>query len=157
MNINDPFSAFKSQTKGFGKIIQPDQVKKKTELSVHIQVTRWLKWQYPNLVFRTDFAAGIKMSASMASRHAQMQSCSGFPDLFILEPKNGMHGLFIELKKEVKSQKDSIYKIDGSLKKNEHIENQSTVHDILRSKGYAVYFAAGFDEAKELILNYLKL
>jgi len=152
---NDLMNQYHSAPRGRGKIIQRGE-KKNHELSVHSKVARELKKDYPDIMFRTDFAAGMKLSPAMATRHSNLQSCSGFPDLFIIEPKNGFYGLFIELKKEVLSQKDSIYKLDGSFKKSDHVENQKLVHKILRSKGFMVTFASGAENAMQIVKEYLR-
>lgn len=61
-------------------------------------------------------------------------------------------GLMIELKKAG----TRIYKKDGTLVANEHIREQFDLLEQLRRKGYAAEFACGFDEAKEIIDNYLR-
>lgn len=61
--------------------------------------------------------------------------------------------MFIELKKAgtriVKSRKPDEWASD-------HIAEQARLLSELRSKGYAAAFAVGFDEAKEIIDNYLE-
>ena len=72
-----------------------------------------------------------------------------WPDLFIAEPRHGYAGLFIELKNT------QIYKADGSLRKNEHVEEQAAVLKALQERGYKAVFAVGFDEARDIIDMYL--
>ena len=60
------------------------------------------------------------------------------------------HGLFIELKKNG----TRLRKKDGSWA-SEHLEEQAKVLQGLRERGYKAEFAVGFDEAKNLIDNYL--
>ena len=60
-------------------------------------------------------------------------------------------GLMIELKRpDVK-----IRKKNGELVANEHIREQAALLDELRNRGYKAEFACGFDEAKEIIDEYL--
>lgn len=121
------------------------------EANVHQQVVNYLKLQYPKVIFRTDFAAGVKMSMGQSIKHAKLQHSSGFPDLFIAMPNKHYHGLFIELKKDGVT----VFKKDGTIRKNEHLEKQNEVHQSLNSVGYFATFAIGFDEAKKIINEYL--
>lgn len=57
------------------------------EANIHYQVAQYIKIQYPNVIFRTDFAAGIKMTMGQATRHKSLQSGRAYPDLFIAQPK----------------------------------------------------------------------
>ena len=63
----------------------------------------------------------------------------GFPDLFILEPRNGYHGLAVEMKR-----------IGGRVSENQWI----WIHR-LNSKGYVARVCYGADEAIALIKKYL--
>lgn len=122
-----------------------------TEKSLHRQVVEYLKLQYPKVIFRTDFGAGIKMTIGQAVAQKSLQTGDKYPDLFIAEPNLRFHGLFIELKREG-------YKL---LNKNneyrtEHLKMQFRCMDKLISKGYMAAFAVGFDEAKQIIDKYMK-
>lgn len=121
-----------------------------TELSIHNQVCKYLKLL--NVMFLSDFAAGIKLSAGMANRQSMQKSNHAFPDIHILEPRNGKHGLFIELKRDV----SALYNKNGTYIKSEHIEAQRACIVALNEKGYHAQFCCGFDEAKTAIDNYLK-
>lgn len=120
------------------------------ESDVHLQVCKYLKLQYPNVLFISDFAAGMKMTKGMANRQTMLKSNHSFPDLMILEPCGGYYGLFIELKRD----RGALYKKNGSYIKSEHIEAQITCIDVLNKKGYCATFACGFDEAKNVIDYY---
>lgn len=76
----------------------------------------------------------------------------GIPDLFIPVPNKEFYGLFIELK----ADDVRIFKKDGSLRKNQHIEVQHLYHLNLNQLGYKAEFCVGFDQAKYLIDNYMK-
>lgn len=125
---------------------------KKIEDSIHKQVAMYLKLQYPKIIFRTDFAAGIKLTIGQAVKHNSLQSVASYPDLFIAHPSKGFHGLYIELKKEL----SDIYKKDMSLKNNKHIHAQHKMLLRLTGLGYKAVFACGFDHAKKIIDEYLK-
>ncbi len=140
----DPMAMFKSAKPM--KIERPE-LKKQSELSVHNQVCKYLKAQYPNVMFLSDFAAGIKMSIGMASRQSMQKSGHAFPDIMVFEPNEKYKGLFIEVKKD-----DSIfYKDTRNLKPVQHVLDQQNCINLLRSKGYYADFCCGFDEAKSTI------
>lgn len=126
---------------------------KTKESLLHEKVCSYLKSQYPKVLFRTDFAAGEKLTKSQAVRNKQLQKCKGWPDLFVSEPRKSYSGLFIELKAEAVK----LYKLDGSYLKDDHILEQAEVLSSLTERGYKAAFAVGFNEAKALIDNYLKL
>lgn len=122
------------------------------EESLHIQVATYLKYQYPDVIFRSDFAAGIKMTMGQAVKHKRMQHGKSYPDLFIAEPRNGFSGMYLELKKDF----SEVYKKDGSLRDIEHIQEQQKMLWTLQKKGFVAVFACGFNDAKSLIDEYLK-
>lgn len=143
------------------------------ESSIHYQVAQYLKNQYPNLIFRTDFAAGIKMTMGQAKKHKSLQSGRSYPDLFIAKSKidsgSGQFiycGLYIELKRDgvqLIRSKDAtkIAKDDYKLRKKGdwydlHTEEQANMLGALRKEGYCAEFAVGFNEAVKLIDNYVK-
>jgi hypothetical protein len=65
----------------------------------------------------------------------------GVPDLMLAAPRRGYHGLFIEMKK-----------VKGGRVSPEQTEWKTK----LQAQGYRVEVCAGFEAAKETILEYLK-
>lgn len=123
----------------------------KREADLHQQVVNYLKYQYPNVLFRTDFAAGIKMSIGQAVKHKALQKCRAWPDIFIAQPAGQWYGLFIELKKEgVKLEKK-----DGT-PATPHISEQVEMMYSLIDLGYYCEICPGFDHAKAVIDSYMK-
>jgi len=121
------------------------------EESLQIAVSRYLKLQYPDVIFTSE-SSGIKLSIGSAVKAKKQRNPErGLPDLIILEPRCGFSGLCVELKAEGKSP----YLKDGSLSKNKHIQEQNDVLIKLKEKGYIAKFAVGFDDAKKLIDNYM--
>lgn len=148
MEKNDPFNMFNSARKM--KIERPE-LKKETELSVHNQVCKYLKAQYPKVMFLSDFGAGIKMSIGMANRQSMQKSNHAFPDIMIFEPRGGWNGLFIEVKKD-----DSIYyKGTTDLKPVQHVLDQFHCIRLLTQKNYYADFGCGFIECKRIIDEYM--
>lgn len=87
-----------------------------------------------------------------AAKHKRLHSKRGYPDLFIAEPIGKYHGLYLEIKIE----SNSPYKKDGTLKKDQHLEEQAEKIKRLRAKGYKAEFGIGFENCKAIIDEYLK-
>ena len=128
-----------------------------TEHEMYMQIADYMRYQYPDVIYRFDLAADLKLSIGQAAKHKRLQRRRGYPDLFIAEPafdfnrNRDIHGLFLEIKRpDVK-----IYKKNGELVANSHIREQAAVLDELRKCGYKAEFACGFDEAKKIIDEYL--
>jgi len=134
------------------------------EHDLYKMIADYLRYQYPQVIYRFDLAADLKLTMGQASKHKRLQRYRGYPDLFIAEPDIGKtdgsrrafkkiwFGLFIELKREG----TRIYKKDGTLVSDAHIREQYDMLNDLRARGYAAEFACGFDEAKKLIDGYMK-
>ena len=134
------------------------------EHDIYTMIADYLRYQYPEVIYRFDLAADLKLTMGQASKHKRLQRYRGYPDLFIAEPDIGKtdgskrafkkiwFGLFIELKREG----TRIFKKDGTLVSDAHIREQYDMLHDLRRRGYAAEFACGFDEAKKLIDDYMK-
>ena len=135
----------------------------KKEEILHLKVCEYLRKNYPDVLFRTDFSSGMKMTPWQAAKHKKFQKSRAWPDLFIAESgvvkfKEGYlivnlrkNGMFLELKADgVK-----LYKKDGTLRKNKHIEEQAEMLEKLRNENYYAEFAIGYDDAIEQIHEYL--
>jgi hypothetical protein len=133
----------------------------KPEQRLQNQVSTYLKAQYPDVMFMVS-PSGIKLTMGQAVSLKKNQNPSkGWPDLLIMKTQNATYndksiepwkGLFIELKPEG----TTIYKKDGALRKNEHLEQQQKVHQLLQKEGYYADFSIGFENTKKLIDWYLK-
>lgn len=154
-----------------------------TEAVLQQQVADYLRLQYPNVLFHSDFGSGIKLTMGQAVKQKRQNGGRrAWPDMFIAEPKgvkalckvietNGSkekltgddfvdamsgyliqqkYGLFIELKKEGTRLK----KKNGEWA-SEHIAEQAEILERLEFRGYRAVFAVGFDEAKEVIDEYM--
>lgn len=121
------------------------------ESELQVQVAQYIRLQYPKVLFHSDYGSGIKLTKGQAIKQKRQNGgLRGWPDMFIAEPRNGMHGLFIELKKSGTRLK----KKDGSWASS-HLEEQNVMLNELGKRGYAAYFAVGYDEAKDIIDDYL--
>ena len=134
-----------------------------TELELQAQVADYIRLKYPSVIFHSDFGSGIKLTMGQAIRQKRLNGGRrSWPDMFIAEPKvktvdrstntqRFYSGLFIELKKAG----TRIYRKDGRLVSDAHIREQFDMLEQLRQRGYMAEFACGFDEAKEIIDEYL--
>jgi hypothetical protein len=119
-----------------------------SEADLHKAVCEYIKAQYPKVLFNTDMS-GIKLTPGLARKASALRSNKGFPDIMILEPKDGLYGLFIELKRE--GEKIATKK---GIPATPHIKEQWDCIKKLRSKGYSAHFCCGFDQAKQAIDDY---
>ena len=140
-----------------------------SEENLQIQVADYLRLQYPNVLFHSDYGSGIKLTIGQATIQKRLNGGRrAWPDMFIAEPiarqnpewREGddlwddviiYKGLFLELKKEGVRLRKKDYSWATP-----HIKEQAKILEKLREKGYKAEFAVGFDEAKNLIDEYLK-
>lgn len=131
-----------------------------TEADLQIQVADYLRLQYPDVLFHSDFGSGIKLTMGQAIKQKRQNGGRrAWADMFIAQPKEfdvgqiswrKKCGLFLELKKEGTRLK----KKSGEWA-TPHIAEQADVLQQLQSVGYAAEFAVGFEEAKKIIDGYL--
>ena len=118
------------------------------EYDLQRAVCKYLKYKYPHVLFRSDLG-GIRMTKGQAIKYSRLQHSSGFPDLIIYYQSKGKCGLAIELKTK------PVYKINGELFKDAHLEKQARILDYLREQNFEADFCVGIDQAIEKIDNYL--
>lgn len=129
-----------------------------TELELQAQVADYLRLQYPNVLFHSDFGSGIKLTPGQAVKQKRLQGGRrAWPDIMIAEfhvsPDDSgkrYNALFIELKREG----TRLVKKNGEWA-SDHIKEQAKMLHELHKRGYAAVFAVGFDEAKKIIDEYL--
>jgi len=100
-----------------------------------------LRWFHPNLVL-FSIPNGGKRNRGEARKLVLEGVEPGIPDLFIAEPNDEYHGLFVEMKKVEKSKTNT---------SKEQLEK----HKLLKSKGYCVAVCFGSEEAYDVILRYI--
>lgn len=123
-----------------------------TEADVQLAVCNYLRLKYPSVIFNSD-GAGNYVSRATAAKNTMLRSSSGYPDLFIAEPRGRYHGLYLELKRDG----TRVFLKDGSLSTDSHIVKQEAMLQALQDKGYAADFAIGLTEATDKIDWYLAL
>ena len=135
----------------------------KKEEILHLKVCDYLRKNYPDVLFRTDFSSGMKMTPGQAAKHKKFQKSRAWPDLFIAESgvvefkEDGLiahlrkNGMFLELKADgVK-----LYKKNGEMVANKHYREQAEMLKKLRNGNYYAEFAIGYKDAIEQIHEYL--
>lgn len=144
-----------------------------TEHDIYAQIADYMRYQYPDVIYRFDLAADLKLSIGQARKHKRLQHYRGYPDMFIAEPYCRVHesmatsddktraaiagyleeynGLFLEIKKPG----TRIFTKKGLLVADGHIREQYDMLEDLRQRRYKAEFAIGFDEAKRIIDEYL--
>ena len=71
-----------------------------TEYEIQTKLVRYIRLKYPDLLMAVSPAAGFKVSRGVAMKMIAMGYQKGTPDIIILEPRQGYHGLCLELKAE---------------------------------------------------------
>ena len=120
---------------------------KKEEL-LHLKVCDYLRKNYPDVLFRTDFSSGMKMTPGQAAKHKKFQKSRAYAGEQFLD---GYAGLFLELK----SEGVKLYKKNGEMVANKHYQEQAEMLEKLRKLGYCAEFAVGYDQAIRIITDYL--
>jgi hypothetical protein len=121
---------------------------RKAETSLQTAVATYLRLQYPDIIFTSE-ASGIRVPIGIAKQMKAHRSEAGLPDMIILEPRGGYHGLCLELKQEgtvVRTAKGEYYAT---------VRHQGELLDRLAARGYRAEFAVGFDAARRLIDGYM--
>lgn len=113
-----------------------------------MELFSYLSLVYPDVIAISE-SSGLRVSQGLSMKLKRLRSKHTHCDIYILQPQGNYHGLVIELKAK------NIYKKDGTLYKDEHLEDQQRTIDLLREKGYYATFAVGFDETRRIIDDYL--
>nr|DAF05332.1 MAG TPA: Nuclease [Caudoviricetes sp.] len=123
----------------------------KKEEILHLKICDYLRKNYPDVLFRTDFSSGMKMTPGQAAKHKKFQKSRAWPDLFIAESNNFASGLFLE----IKAEDVVVFNRNGKIRKNKHLIEQDKMLKELRKKGYRARFAIGYNQAIFEIQQYL--
>jgi len=114
-----------------------------SESAQQISLFRWAELQsakYPELNLMFHIPNGGKRNITTAKRLKAEGVKAGVPDICLPVPKGIYHGLYIELK------------VNG----NKATDNQNRWLAALTAQGYYCTVCYGWEEASEVILNYIK-
>lgn len=111
------------------------------EENMQINCVTWFCLQYPeHFPLLHHSPNGGRRNAREGGRFKAMGTKAGFPDLALLLPRKGFHGLFIEMKSPKGRQSES----QGEWQKN------------LVDNGYRYELCRTFDDFRTIINDYLK-
>ena len=138
-----------------------------SEHSLYEQIARYLQLQYPSVIYRFDIGSDLKLTPGQAAKHKRLHPERGYPDLYIAESSENISskdwngivrewGFYFGLYLEIKTESNSPYKKDGTLKKDQHLEEQARMLEKLRARGYKAEFGVGFEGCKKIIDEYLR-
>lgn len=119
------------------------RIQKVSENAEQAAIFRWAEYEsgkYPELALLYHVPNGGKRDAKTAAILKRCGVKPGVPDPALPAARRGYHGLYIELKAG----------------KNRTSKNQDMWLKSLGEQGYFTAVAYGFEEAKDLILWYLK-
>lgn len=132
------------------------------ETDLYEQLAQYMNLKHPNVIYHFDLSGMWTPSHKARNLYGRLNK-RAWPDLFIAHVKQSVHkaqfasvpiwdyGLFIELKTT------SPYLKDGkTLKASPHLAEQAMMLKALESQGYKAVFAAGFDQAIQIIEEYLQ-
>lgn len=122
-----------------------------TETNLHIRIAYYIRHNYPDVIFTSE-SSGIKLTIGQAVLQKKMRSGRALPDLMVFEPRRGYNGMFLEIKKDGVN----IYKKNGEIKRDKHLQEQEEVLSRLTEKGYFAKFVVGYESAIALIDYYLE-
>lgn len=118
------------------------------EQKVQIEIVKYIKYQFPvasKYIIKIDNEAKLTKTGHIIRN--KMGLHKGASDLFIAWPVEPYHGMWLEIKRDD-------FKLTSSNKI--HTTNQLNFISKMREVGYYGAMAAGFDECRMHIDNYLK-
>lgn len=122
-----------------------------TETDLYEQLAQYMNIKHPGVLYHFDLSGVYNPSHKTRNLYARLHK-RAWPDMFIAnQGRQVFGGLFLELKKDGVR----LYKKDGSLRANEHHEEQAAVLEALRAAGYRAEFAVGLEQSIEIIDGYL--
>jgi hypothetical protein len=127
-----------------------------TEHQEQAALFSWANMQtgkYPELRLMFAVPNGSNKSMAAAVKFKAEGLKSGVPDIFLPVARGTSHGLFIEMKQR-KVKQDTKRNVKGQYPKIS--DEQKAWLTALSAQGYSAWVAFGAEEAKDIILTYLK-
>jgi hypothetical protein len=149
---------------------KPRRFKQHHEENLQVRACNYIRKNYPQVIFVSDYAAGLDLTDRQRILMMSMRSDDGQPDISIDFPSRGYHGLRVELKKEGVA----IYKKDGKtlrkdpytrryvrngkqfIKRGDHLAEQAAMLQKYCKQGYLGRFCVGFDKFCQLLDWYME-
>jgi len=121
-----------------------------SEYKEHKMLASYIRMQYPKVIFTSD-SSGIRLPIGNAKKMLALKSHNRIPDMIIMKPMGGYHGLILELKRTGESP----FRKDGKLKAGEHLKGQQDTILQLLDEGYLAMFGVGFQHAHRIVDKYM--
>jgi hypothetical protein len=125
--------------------------RKSPELDIQRRVCAYLRKNYPDVIFHSDYAAGLGLTANQATINKSLQSSDALPDLYIfapgrINPKTGVRyvGLILEVKADGTTVIVKIGENKGRLTSDPHIRKQAAILQRLNEQGWYGNFGVGY-------------
>jgi len=132
--------------------------RKSTELDLQKRVCKYLRDNYPDVIFHSDFAAGLGLTQHQATLNRSLQSDNGFPDLLIIKPgrvspktDQPYVGLALELKKDGTPVIIKVGANKGRLTSDPHIQHQARILTKFNDANWYANFAVGYSSSIRII------
>lgn len=126
---------------------------KREEDAIQKQLVQYIRSAYPYVLFRGNARDAGKMSPRSGAAAKALGQGRAWPDIVVYHAAGPYHGLFIELKKD----RSDVYRKDGRIVADRHIQDQRDRLCDLHAAGYYADFAFGLREAIELVDWYMDL
>lgn len=119
------------------------------EYELQKQIAQYLELKYPNVLFSSGVINLALTHRQRGMNSAIQKRLFSPPDMVLFEARRNFNGFFMELKTK------SVYKENGKLLKNKHLEQQERSINKLIAKNFFAQFVWSFDQAKGLIDWYM--
>ncbi len=129
---------------------------KKHEESLQRRISTYLRVNYPDVEYHSDYAAGLKLTENQARIRKSLNSGRGWSDMFIAYPSRGFSGMFLELKKDGISIYCKTGPRKGQLVANEQIQIEAAFLEKMNNLGYFARFGVGYDATIKIIRWYME-
>jgi len=113
-------------------------VPKQSEHDLQVACINWFRYQYRGVVIYA-VPNGGQRNVIVAQKLKAEGVLAGVPDLCVPAPRNGHHGLYIEMKAG----------------RNTTTDNQNEVIEKLKAEGYRCEVCRSFEEFKRVVEGYL--
>jgi len=121
-----------------GMVVDIKRKRKSIEHIDQVKVVQHVRAFYPEVIIAAIPNGGDRSASERVRLHSE-GVLAGMPDLCVLEPKNGFHGLFVEMKTKAGVVSDK----------------QSSVGLQLNAKGYLCLVSRSAPDAIKIIEDYL--
>ena len=110
------------------------------EHQIQVACVNWFRYQYPKSIIYAVPNGGPR-NAIVAAKLKAEGVLAGVPDLFVAEPKGEYHGLYVEMKNGNQGRVS---------------DNQKTLMDRLRNRGYRCEVCRSFEDFEETVNDYMR-